>query len=231
EDAKIFLDGAAGRSRRQTRGPLDTGAVAGIGLDQTGINGEAFTADQALIDAPLQDRREQAPQQIAVAEAAVAVLREGRMIGHFAVETLSTKPAIRQVEVHLLAQSPLRADAKAVADDQHANQQLRVDRWPTHLAVERRQFLPQRVEFDEAIDRPQKVLLRHMPFERKLVKQSLLLDSPLPHHCTSPPAPRPGVNQRPQKRATLSFSTQSGKPGSSRSQDGLPLSAESGHFA
>src|SRR5205814_2202000 len=144
-------------------------------------------ADQALIDAPLQHRLEQAPQQIAVAEAAVAVLREGRMIGHFAVETQSTKPAIRQVEVHLLAQSPLRANAKAVADDQHANQQLRVDRWPTHLAVERRQFLPQPVEFDEAIDRPQQVLLRHMPFERKLVKQSLLLDSPFPHHCTSPP--------------------------------------------
>src|SRR2546421_2235615 len=55
-------------------------------------------------------------------------LFRSRMIGHFAVETQSTKPAIRQVEVHLLAQSPLRADAKAVADDQHANQQLRVDR-------------------------------------------------------------------------------------------------------
>jgi hypothetical protein len=39
------------------------------------------------------------------------------MIGHFAVETQSTKPAIRQVEVHLLAQPPLRADAEAVADD------------------------------------------------------------------------------------------------------------------
>src|SRR5213595_4213545 len=69
EDAEIFLDGAAGRSRRQTRGPLNTGAVAGIGLDQTRINGEAFTADQALIDAPLQDRLEKAPQQIAIAEA------------------------------------------------------------------------------------------------------------------------------------------------------------------
>src|SRR5947207_12875245 len=116
----------------------------------------------------------------------MAVLREGRMIGHLAVETEPAKPAIRQVEVHLFAQPPLRADSKAVADDQHANQQLRVDRWPTHLAVERRQFLPQPVEFDEAIDRPQEVLLWHMPFERKLVKQSLLLDSPLPHHCTSP---------------------------------------------
>jgi hypothetical protein len=34
----------------------------------------------------LQHRLEQSPQQIAVAETAMAVLREGRMIGHLAVE-------------------------------------------------------------------------------------------------------------------------------------------------
>src|ERR1051326_8018137 len=52
------------------------------------------------------------------------------MIGHFTIETQSTKPAIRQVEVHLLAQPPLRADAEAIADDQHPNQQLRINRGP-----------------------------------------------------------------------------------------------------
>ena len=46
EDGQILLDGAACRVRRQTRGTFDTGAVAGIGLDQTGINREAFTTDQ-----------------------------------------------------------------------------------------------------------------------------------------------------------------------------------------
>src|SRR5215217_147077 len=63
------------------------------------------------------------------------------MIRHLAVEAQTTKPAVRQVEVHLLAQPPLRADAEAVADDQHPDQQLRVDRRPPHLAVERSQFL------------------------------------------------------------------------------------------
>src|SRR5205814_919575 len=85
----------------------------------------------------------------------------------------------------------------------HANQQLRVDRWPTHLAVERRQFLPQPVEFDVAIDRPQQVLLRHMPLERKLVKQSLLLDSPFPHHCTSPPPHNRSASAPPTALDTL----------------------------
>ena len=50
EDGEIFLDRAACRVRRQTRGTLDAGAVAGIGLDQAGIDGEAFAADEAFGD-------------------------------------------------------------------------------------------------------------------------------------------------------------------------------------
>ena len=70
EDNQIFLDRAACRVRRQTRGTFDPSAVAGIGLDQAGVDGKAFAADQALINAPLQDRLEQPAQQVAVAEAA-----------------------------------------------------------------------------------------------------------------------------------------------------------------
>jgi hypothetical protein len=35
EDGEIFVDGAASRVRWQTRGTLNAGAIAGIGLDQT----------------------------------------------------------------------------------------------------------------------------------------------------------------------------------------------------
>ncbi len=38
-------------------------------MDQTGIDGEAFAANQALLDAALQHGFEQAAQQVAVAEA------------------------------------------------------------------------------------------------------------------------------------------------------------------
>ena len=108
------------------------------------------------------------------------------MVGHCAVEAQSTKPAVRQIEVHLFAQPPLRADAKAVADDQHADHQLRINRRPTNGAVKRRQLPPQPVEFDEPIDRSQQMPLRHMPFKRELVKQRVLLDLPLPHHRLPP---------------------------------------------
>ena len=86
EDGEVFLDRTARRLRRQTRGTLDPSAVAGIGRDQAGIDGKAFAADQALVDTALQHRLEQPAQQVAVAKAAMPVLRESRMIGHRAVE-------------------------------------------------------------------------------------------------------------------------------------------------
>jgi len=64
------------------------------------------------------------------------------MVGNIAIKPQPTKPAIRQVQVNLVAQPPLRADAEAVADDQHADQQLWIDRRPSDLTVERRQMGP-----------------------------------------------------------------------------------------
>jgi hypothetical protein len=46
EHGEIFLDCTPGRIRWQTRGPFNAGAVASVGLDQTGIDGKAFAADQ-----------------------------------------------------------------------------------------------------------------------------------------------------------------------------------------
>src|SRR5438270_413 len=43
---------------------------------------------------------------------------------------------------------------------------------------------PPSVEFDEPINRSQQVPLRHMPFERELVKQRILPDAAFPDHQT-----------------------------------------------
>jgi hypothetical protein len=48
----------------------------------------------------------------------------------------------------LLAQPPFRADAEAVADDQHADHQFRIDRRSAYGAVQRLQLPPQPVEFE-----------------------------------------------------------------------------------
>ena len=95
EGGEIFLDGTPGRGRRQTRGALDAIAVTGVSLDQTGVDGKAFTADQSGVDAALQNGLEQPPQQIALAEAAMAVLRK--------VEWSGTEPSSPNRQNHRYA--------------------------------------------------------------------------------------------------------------------------------
>jgi hypothetical protein len=51
--------------------------AVGVGGDQAGVDGEALAADQAFGHAAAHDGLEQLAQQIALAEAAVAVLGEG----------------------------------------------------------------------------------------------------------------------------------------------------------
>ena len=85
----------------------------GIRLDQTGIDRKGFAANQTLCDAALQDRLKNASQQIALAETAMPVLREGGMIRDIAVEPEPAEPPVRQIEVHLFAETPLRADTEA----------------------------------------------------------------------------------------------------------------------
>ncbi len=69
-----------------------------------------------------------------------------------------------------------------VADEQHADDQLRVDRRPAHLAVERPQVRADARQVDKAVNRAQQVIGRHMPLKAELVKQRRLLGRPLTHH-------------------------------------------------
>src|SRR5436305_4226390 len=131
------------------------------------------------------------------------------MVRHRAIEPKSTEPAVGQVQVNFLAQPPLRADARAVADEKHADHQLRGDRRPALLAIERAQVLADVGQVHKSIDGTQQMVRRNVPFERKLVEQGFLLDPTFPHHRLHPRSPTTGVNQSPRARAIPSFSTQS----------------------
>jgi hypothetical protein len=50
------------------------------------------------------------------------------------------------------------------------------------VAVERRQACPNSPNVDEAVDRSQHMVKRHMLLNRELVKEGPLLDMPLTHH-------------------------------------------------
>lgn len=93
-----------------------------VRFDQAGIDGHALTADKAFLDAPCNGRLKQVAQQFTLAEPAMTVLGKGRMVGNTVVQIQTTKPALCQVQMHLLAQPPLGPDTKAIAHQQHADQ-------------------------------------------------------------------------------------------------------------
>src|SRR4029434_3579939 len=94
EYGEILVDGPAGQLGWQTLGSLNTLLPVCLGPDQAGVDGKALAADQTFPDAAPHHRLEQAAQQITLAETPVPVLREGRVIGHLAIEAEPTKPAI-----------------------------------------------------------------------------------------------------------------------------------------
>ena len=79
---------------------------------------------------------------------------------------------------------------EAVANEQHPDHQLRIDRRPTRRAVERRQSAADVAKIDEPVDRPQQMIRRHVPFERELVEQRALRHLPRSHHRLRPPSLR-----------------------------------------
>jgi len=108
----------------------------GFRLDEAGINRKAFAADQPLSNAALQDRLKDAPQEIALAETAMPVLREGGMIGNIAVEPEPAEPPVRQIEVDLFAERRSERIPK-----QYPTMSIRIISsgsidWATHRAIE-----------------------------------------------------------------------------------------------
>ena len=144
-------------------------------------DGKGFATNQTFSEAAPQDCLKDAPQQIALAKTAVPVLGEGRVIGHLATKTEAAKPPVSQIEVNLLAEAPLRPDAEAIADNQHSDHQLGINRGPSDAAVETSQLPPQLAKFDKSVYRPQKMIGRNVPFKRELIEQRSLFDLPMSH--------------------------------------------------
>ena len=92
-------------------GSRNVACTVGVGLDDAGIDGESLTLNQAFAHATAQHCLEDEAQCIALAEAAVAILGDGRVIGHSVLEAKATEPAIGQVEMDFLAQPTLGSDA------------------------------------------------------------------------------------------------------------------------
>jgi hypothetical protein len=105
--------------------------------------------------------------------------------------------------MHFFAEPPLRPDAQAIPDQQHAGQQLGIDGGAAGIDVERSQMLADTGQIHEAINGSQEVILRDVSFYRELVKQCALRLLPWSQHRRSS-ASLLKVNQ-PQGRKSTRF--------------------------
>ncbi len=104
----------------------------------------------------------------------------------------------------LLAQPALRTNAEAIADDEHSDHQLGIDRRPPDVAIIGPQVRPNLRQVDEPIDLAQQMIVRHMPLKTEAVEQRLLHYPPLAHHRPNLLHPAEG-NQRLAPRSSGVF--------------------------
>jgi hypothetical protein len=138
--------------------------------NQAGVDGEPIGSDQPFGHAALDDGFEQMAQQIALAKSPVPVLGKGRMVRDLAIQTEPTKPAVREIKMNFFTQAALRPYAPAIADDQHADHQLRINRGATGAAVQRFQRLTNVIEVEMPIDTSQNVIGRDMVVKAEIIE-------------------------------------------------------------
>src|SRR4029450_1616124 len=104
------------------------------------------------------------------------------MVRHLVFEAEPAEPPIGKVELDLTTEPALGADRGAVADQEHPDHQLRVDRRTSRVTVERHEIGPQPAQIENSVDPAQQMIMWHAFFEIEFVKQPILSTKRWPHH-------------------------------------------------
>jgi hypothetical protein len=107
--------------------------------------------------------------------------------------------------MHFLAQPPLGADAEAVADQQHPDHQLRIDRGPPVLAVKRRRSVVQKTQIGNTIDAAQKMIKGNVRFQVARKTAAREIPQAGPSSRILRPRRQQGRNNSPARLTTPTF--------------------------
>ena len=110
---------------------------------------------------------EDTAENVTVTEPLIAGARERRMIRDLVFDREPAEPAIGEVHLHVTAQSSLRADDKRIADDQHADHQLGINRGPTVVGIMGRQLGMDPRQVENRSDLANQVIVRNSLFKAK----------------------------------------------------------------
>jgi hypothetical protein len=83
------------------------------------------------------------------------------MIRNLVLNGEPAKPAIGQINPHLTAQRPFRADRQHVADDQHPDHQHRINRGPPDLGIIGRKLRIDPAQVENSSNRANRMIVRN----------------------------------------------------------------------
>src|SRR5215472_7361764 len=126
--------------------------LGGIGLNKAAIHGQLLAPHQANFHTLPHDLFEQLLEQLRLLKPSVSVLGERGMMWNLLIEAQPGEPPPRQMHAQFLDQLTLTGDPVEITDQQNAQQQFRIHRWSTGLAVAVFQLLPYELETDVLVD-------------------------------------------------------------------------------
>ena len=107
--------------------------VAGIRPNMGGIREQQLTVYETVLNAFPHHFVEQFFKQHSAIEFAATQLRECGVVGHRLVEVNAEKPAVCDVDVHFLLQTPFGVYAVQITEQQHLDNDHRVNGGPTSV--------------------------------------------------------------------------------------------------
>src|SRR5918995_2859777 len=111
------------------------------------------------------------------------------MIGNLIFDTELAKPAIGQIDLHLGAQPPLRAERKHVANEQHPDHQYRIDRGATRVGIVGRKLLVYPTQIENTVNLANQMIGWDYLVEIKRIEKLDLTTLPPTHHAPLPLMP------------------------------------------
>jgi len=139
--------------------------VTGISGDQADIHRESFSLDRACRHAASPNFIEHPAERTALAEPSMPVLRECGVVRNGILQAQTAEPTMGQIQMHFLTQAAFGTDAIAVADDEHADHQLRIDGGTTCGALEISQMRAQPVQVKTGVNTAQEMVLWNVVFK------------------------------------------------------------------
>jgi hypothetical protein len=117
------------------------------------------------------DRLKQLLEPFRFLKPSVPVLGERGMMRNLLIEAQSREPPPRQMHAQFFHQLALAHDAVEIANQQNAQQQLRINRGSAPLTVTVFQLLPHKLKTDVLVDLSQQVSFWNLIFQPEVIEQ------------------------------------------------------------